>query len=250
MTCNLSPAALGMAWFDWASHLMMSPDKQHELLSDAVLGWQRWLQYVGTPANSTTDPVRPLAQDRRFSDPSWDAWPWHQLSQGFLMGQQWWHRATSTVRGVAPHHADVMTFLARQMLDCVAPSNFITTNPVVQKAAMASGGMNLANGALRAWRDARGQVAGKARPVSFRPGHEVATTPGKVVMANRLVELLRYDPVGPSVHEVPLLIVPAWIMKYYILDLSPIIRWCATWSSMATPCIWCRGRIRRPKTAT
>lgn len=221
MTGNLSPAALGMAWFDWASHLMMSPDKQHELLSDAVLGWQRWLQYVGTPANSTTDPVRPLAQDKRFSDPAWDAWPWHQLSQGFLMGQQWWHRATSTVRGVAPHHADVMTFLARQMLDCVAPSNFITTNPVVQKAAMASGGMNLANGALRAWRDARDQVAGKARPVSFRPGHEVATTPGKVVMANRLVELLRYDPVGPSVHEVPLLIVPAWIMKYYILDLSP-----------------------------
>ena len=221
LTGNLSPAALGMAWFDWACHLMMSPDKQHELATDAVIGWQRWLQYLATPADDAVDPVRPLAQDKRFVDPAWNASPWRQLSQGFLLSQQWWHRATSTVRGVAPHHADVVTFVARQMLDCVAPSNFVTTNPVVQRAVLASGGMNLVNGAMRAWRDAQGLLAGKPRVVNYRPGHEVAVTPGKVVMQNRLIELLRYDPVGPAVHEVPLLIVPAWIMKFYILDLSP-----------------------------
>ena len=221
MTGNLSPAALGVAWFDWASHLAMSPDKQHELATEAVQAWQRWLQYLVKPPGNAADPVRPLAQDKRFSDPAWDSWPWHQLSQGFLLSQQWWYRATTTVRGVAPHHADVVTFVARQLLDCVAPSNFITTNPVVQRTAMASGGMSLANGAMRAWRDMQNLATGKPQVVTYRPGHEVAVTPGKVVMRNRLIELLRYDPVGPAVHEVPLLIVPAWIMKYYILDLSP-----------------------------
>lgn len=221
MTGHLSPAALGMAWFDWTSHLMMSPDKQQELFTDAVLGWQRWWTYVTDPSHHGADPVRPLAQDKRFSDPAWNAWPWHQLSQAFLMGQQWWHRATSTVRGVAPHHADVVTFVARQLLDGVAPSNFVSTNPVVQQATLASGGMNLVRGSLRAMRDAHDALVGRVRPSGYRPGIEVAVTPGKVVMANRLVELLRYDPVTPTVHATPLLIVPAWIMKYYILDLSP-----------------------------
>jgi len=221
LTGNLSPAALGMAWFDWASHLMLSPDKQHELLSDAMQGWQRWWRYATGPAQQAPDPVRPLAQDKRFSDPAWQTWPWRQLSQGFLMRQQWWHRATSTVRGVAPHHADVVTFVARQLLDGVAPSNFVSTNPVVQQATFTSGGMNLVRGSLRAMRDAQDTLASRARPVGHQPGREVAITPGKVVMANRLVELLRYDPVTPSVHATPLLIVPAWIMKYYILDLSP-----------------------------
>jgi len=171
----------------------------------------------GTPA----EPVQPLAQDKRFNDPLWHAWPWNQLSQGFLLTQQWWHRATNDVRGVSSHHGDVVTFVARQLLDGVAPSNFIATNPVAQQVTLATGGQNLVHGMVRAGTDLRRALAGTTAPVSFRPGREVAITPGKVVMENHLVELLRYDPVTPQVHAVPLLIVPAWIMKYYILDLSP-----------------------------
>jgi len=226
MTGHVSPAAVALAWQDWGSHLLLSPDKQMELGMLAISNMQRWLRYgVGaalTSGNrSPAEPLQPLAQDRRFADAAWHSWPWNLLSQGFLLTQQWWHRATSSVRGVSPHHTDVVTFVTRQLLDSVAPSNFVATNPVVQQATAASGGRNLVQGALRAASDVRQVLAGITPPVSYRPGREVAVTPGQVVMANRLVELLRYDPVTPAVHETPLLIVPAWIMKYYILDLSP-----------------------------
>ncbi|WP_413674546.1 PHA/PHB synthase family protein [Massilia cellulosiltytica] len=222
LTGYVSPAALAGAWHDWATHLLLSPAKQLELGVQAMNNMQRWLQYstsamFGTPA----EPVQPLAQDKRFNDPLWHAWPWNQLSQGFLLTQQWWHRATTDVRGVSSHHGDVVTFVARQLLDGVAPSNFIATNPVAQQVTLASGGQNLLHGMARAGTDMRRTLAGTSAPAGLRPGRDVAITPGKVVMENHLVELLRYDPVTPQVHAVPLLIVPAWIMKYYILDLSP-----------------------------
>jgi polyhydroxyalkanoate synthase len=214
LTGNISPAALAGAWQDWASHLLLSPTKLLELGMQAAGSWQRWLSY-GPGA------VRPLAQDKRFNGAQWQAWPHSQFSQGFLMTQQWWHRATTGVRGVSPHHTDVVSFVARQMLDCVAPSNFLATNPVAQQITFDSGGRNLINGALRAAEDAHRTLTRTSAPVTFTPGKEVAITPGKVVLSNPLMELLRYDPMTPTVHEVPVLIVPAWIMKYYILDLSP-----------------------------
>ncbi|MBW8897449.1 MAG: polyhydroxyalkanoic acid synthase [Massilia sp.] len=222
LTGYVSPAALAGAWQDWATHLLLSPAKQMELGVQAVSNLQRWLQYganamFGTP----TEPVQPLAQDKRFDDPLWHAWPWNQMSQGFLLTQQWWHRATSGVRGVSAHHSDVVTFMARQLLDGIAPSNFVATNPVAQQVTLASGGQNLLHGLIRAGTDVRRALAGTSAPVSHLPGRDVAITPGKVVLENHLIELLRYDPVTPQVHAVPLLVVPAWIMKYYILDLSP-----------------------------
>jgi polyhydroxyalkanoate synthase len=225
-TAHVSPAALATAWTDWAGHLLLSPDKQMELGMLAVSNLQRWVQYSASAAFASgyatpAEPVQPLAQDKRFADPAWHTWPWNVLSQGFLLNQQWWHRATSGVRGVSPHHTDVATFVARQLLDCAAPSNFLATNPTAQQATASSGALNLVHGAMRAVADLRNAVTGTSPPVAFRPGHEVAVTPGTVVASNRLAELLRYDPATPSVHEVPLLIVPAWIMKYYILDLSP-----------------------------
>jgi len=222
LTGHVSPAALAVAWQDWAAHLLLSPARQMELAARAVTNTARLWQYgagalLGTPAN----PVQPLAQDKRFADPLWNLWPYNTWSQGFLLAQQWWHRATCGVRGVSPHHSDVVTFVARQLLDGAAPSNFIATNPVVQQATIASGGLNLLHGAVRAAADAQHILGGTSPPVRLLPGRDVAVTPGKVVLANRLIELLRYDPVTPAVHAVPLLIVPAWIMKYYILDLSP-----------------------------
>jgi polyhydroxyalkanoate synthase len=222
MTGYVSPAALAAAWQDWATHLLLSPSKQMELGIQALTGAEQWLRYSATAMlGNAAEPVRPLAQDKRFSDPLWHAWPYNQLSQGFLLAQKWWHRATSGVRGMSPHHSDVVTFVARQMLDGFAPSNFIATNPMAQKVTFASGGQNLVHGAVRAAGDMRRALAGTGAPVACRPGRDVALTPGKVVMANHLVELIRYDPQTPQVHALPLLVVPAWIMKYYILDLSP-----------------------------
>ena len=222
LTGYVSPAALAGAWQDWANHLLLSPAKQMELGVQAITNLQRWLQYSASAMFGTAaEPVQPLAQDKRFNDPLWHAWPWNQISQGFLLTQQWWHRATSGVRGVSAHHSDVVTFITRQMLDGIAPSNFIATNPVAQQVTLASGGQNLLHGLLRAGTDLRRSFAGTSAPVSYLPGRDVAITPGKVVVENHLIELLRYDPVTPQVHAVPLLVVPAWIMKYYILDLSP-----------------------------
>ncbi|KFI08503.1 poly-beta-hydroxybutyrate polymerase [Massilia sp. BSC265] len=214
LTGNISPAALAGAWQDWASHLLLSPNKLLELGTQAAVSWQRWLHCGAYP-------VQPLAQDKRFNGPEWHAWPYRQISQGFLLTQQWWHRATTGVRGVSQHHTDVVSFVARQMLDSLAPSNFLASNPVAQRIAFDSGGRSLLNGAMRAADDARRMLSRAPAPVSFRPGKDVAVTPGKVVLSNPLMELLRYDAATPTVHEVPVLIVPAWIMKYYILDLSP-----------------------------
>ena len=168
--------------------------------------------------------------DKRFAGDAWRGWPFNAISQGFLFTQQWWHHATTGVKGVSAHHEDVASFVARQMLDVVSPANFLLTNPEVLEATFQQGGMNLVRGAVNFWEDQRRAVEGQ-RPVgteAFQVGRDVAVTPGKVVARNRLMELIQYAPATDGVYREPVLIVPAWIMKYYILDLSPVTRWSNT----------------------
>jgi polyhydroxyalkanoate synthase len=114
-TAYVSPAALAVAWQDWAGHLRLSPDKQVELGLLAFSNLERWLQYSASAVHGNpAEPVQPLAQDQRFADAAWHTWPYNLLSQGFLLTEQWWHRATTRVRGVSPHHPDVATFVARR----------------------------------------------------------------------------------------------------------------------------------------
>src|SRR5262249_19853676 len=137
--------------------------------------------------------------------------------------QQWWHNATTDVPGVERHHAEVVAFTARQLLDVVSPSNLPVTNPTVLKVTLEQGGHNLLRGAMALVEDWERAVAGRP-PVgseSFRVGDNVAATPGRVIFRNRLIELIQYAPTTRTVRPEPVLIVPAWIMKYYILDLSP-----------------------------
>ena len=226
-TGGISPAALGNAYADWLSHLALAPSKQQALLQEAWKKIGRWQQYAlqsALPgAASETPCIAPLPQDRRFDDPAWRRWPYNLVYQGFLLQQQWWHRATTGVRGVAPHHEDVVTFTVRQWLDMLAPSNFMLTNPVVQQATMESGGANLARGLVHAGEDWRRAAMGPYAPDTrrYKVGENVAVTPGKVVYRNDLIELIQYAPTTATVHATPLLFVPAWIMKFYILDLSP-----------------------------
>ncbi|STQ92269.1 Poly-beta-hydroxybutyrate polymerase [Janthinobacterium lividum] len=226
-TGGISPAALGNAYADWLGHLALAPSKQQTLLEEAWKKIGRWQQYAlqSAMAGGASEPpcIAPLPQDRRFDDPAWRRWPYNLVYQGFLLQQQWWHRATTGVRGVAPHHEDVVTFTVRQWLDMLAPSNFMLTNPVVQQAALESGGASLARGAQHLAEDWQRAAMGPYAPDTrrYKVGGNVAVTPGKVVYRNDLIELIQYAPTTAKVHATPLLFVPAWIMKFYILDLSP-----------------------------
>jgi len=213
-TLGISPAALALAFGDWWLHLAASPGKLVELQRKAARKWLRYLS--GTP-------IEPLPHDRRFVAPGWEEWPFKALQQGFLFWQQWWHNATSGVHGVSPHHEHVVNFTVRQLLDLWSPGNFPWTNPEVLQAALEQGGLNFVNGAANFADDLRREMLGEppAGAENFQPGRQVALTPGNVVMRNRLVELIQYAPSTGAVHPEPVFIVPAWIMKYYILDLSP-----------------------------
>lgn len=224
LTSGISPASVIAAYSDWLTHLATAPGKQAELVQKAWRKASRLALYSARSMMRECPPcIEPLAQDRRFAGPGWREWPFNVLSQAFLLNQQWWWNATTGVRGVTRHHEEVVTFVNRQLLDMVAPSNFLPTNPEVLEQTLRTGGANLVHGAFNAWEDTMRRLADR-RPAGadqFRVGENIAVTPGKVVYRNRLIELIQYSPQTRIVHPEPVLIVPSWIMKYYILDLSP-----------------------------
>ena len=259
LTGGVSPVSIAAAYADWAMHLVLAPGKQVQLAEKALRKALRWGLFAyaatrpdflvgpqaaalrrpppegaketwGGPAFPCPPCIEPLPQDKRFTDAAWQTWPYNVWSQGFLLAQQWWHVATTGVPGASCHHEQMVNFGARQFLDRLAPSNFIATNPVVLAEVAHRGGANLWQGGLNAFEDWQRAVTG-AKPAgaeAFEVGRNLAVTPGKVVFKNRLIELIQYAPTTKHVHAQPVLIVPAWIMKYYILDLSPhnsLIRW-------------------------
>lgn len=227
-TASVSPIALLLATVDWAGHLAISPGKRLELADLGLEQARRLLRYalaiaVSPPGSPAHECIEPPAQDRRFTAPEWHQWPFNLIHQSFLLTQEWWDAATRGVAGVSRHHEQVVAFAARQLLDMFSPGNFLPTNPIVLRQTLASGGMNLARGAAHAIEDFERTLSGRppAGAEDFVVGRNVAVTPGKVVFRNGLIELIQYAPTTATVHAEPVLIVPAWIMKYYILDLSP-----------------------------
>jgi len=225
MTNGVSPVALARAYVDWAGHMALSPGKQTELAENATRQlWRFWLAAGRGLAGQRAEPlIEPMANDKRFQDEDWDSPPFDMYEQWFLLVQQWWHNATSGVRGVSPHHGAIVAFVARQLLDAWAPSNFVATNPELQRVTREQGGQNFLRGWMNFLDDWEQRVLNNKprRSERFRPGKEVAVTPGQVVFRNHLIELIQYAPQTERVHPEPVLVVPAWIMKYYILDLSP-----------------------------
>jgi len=226
-TGGVSPAAMAQATMDWAIHLAASPGKRMLLAHKAMRKALRFAAYAATCAAGQDGHgarcIEPLAHDRRFASEGWQRWPFNLIHQGFLLNQQWWHNATTDVRGVTARHENLVQFMARQALDVFSPSNFLATNPDVLAQTAAEGGRNLLRGAQNFIEDWQRAVAGgrSAGADAFVPGRDVAVTPGKVVYRNRLIELIQYAPATTEVRPEPILVVPAWIMKYYILDLSP-----------------------------
>lgn len=225
MTLGLSPAALMKAYLDWLIHLSISPGKQVELLQKAARKAARFSLYAGTEAlkPDASDCIGPLPQDNRFQDPAWREWPFNCIHQFFLLTQQWWYNATTGIAGVTGHHEDMLFFTARQFLDVYSPSNFLFTNPVALKTTFEAAGVNLVRGWFNFIEDSERTIAGKgpAGIEEFQVGKNIAVSPGEVVYRNRLMELIQYRPSTETVWQEPVLFIPAWIMKYYILDLSP-----------------------------
>jgi polyhydroxyalkanoate synthase len=224
LTFGLSPPALAEQTFDWLAHLATSPGKQLQLIET----WFRNTARLGAyTAQSVADPsippcITPLPHDRRFEGEAWQRWPYNVIYQSFLLTQQWWHNAATEVNGVSQRHERSLSFTVRQFLDVVSPSNFVWTNPEIAQVTIAQGGRNLAEGFQNLIEDWQRAATGRP-PVGaeqFVVGQNIAVTPGKVVFQNRLIELIQYSPTTDQVYAEPVLIVPAWIMKYYILDLS------------------------------
>ena len=227
-TMSISPVALLLASVDWAAHLAGSPGKRLELVSLAQEHLRRITEYAGSvafasPGFPALRCIAPPAQDKRFADPAWQGWPFNVMHQSFLLAEEWWQAATTGVAGVSPHHEHVVSFAARQLLDVFSPGNYLATNPVVLQRTASAAGLNLLNGLGNLADDAARLLTGQppAGAEAFAVGRDVALTPGKVVLRTRLMELIQYAPTTGKVRPEPVLIVPAWIMKYYILDLSP-----------------------------
>ncbi|SHK21479.1 polyhydroxyalkanoate synthase [Roseomonas rosea] len=224
-TGGVSPASLALALFDWSLHLASAPGKRMELADKAGRKAVRLLTWLAASCAQQEVPpcIEPLPGDYRFRAEAWRKQPFAFWAQAFLLNQQWWHNVTREVPGMAPHHEDVVSFAARQWLDVFSPSNSPFANPEILEKTFQTGGENLLHG-LRNWFEDVGRLATGQPPVgaeSFLPGRDVAVTPGKVVYRNHLIELIQYAPATETVLAEPVLIVPAWIMKYYILDLSP-----------------------------
>jgi polyhydroxyalkanoate synthase len=224
-TAGLSPAAVGGAFLDWAVHLAVSPGKQLSLAANAATGLVENLNFA---AHCTTEAGRDpcacaLPHDNRFRAPAWQRAPYNVWAHAFLSVERWWESATTQVRGVSKQHEDVVTFALRQLLDTVAPSNFPLTNPDVVERTRAEGGRNLARGFANFLEDLERQASRRppAGAEAYRVGENLAVTPGQVVRRTRLAEVIQYAPTTATVRREPIVIVPAWIMKYYVLDLSP-----------------------------
>ena len=215
---SISPESQTLAWIDWTRNLAISPGKRAELARLALTEWAGlWCAAARLPG------AEPHGEDRRFQGSAWKQWPFNVMSDAFLAQQRWWEAATQGVPGVEKHHERLAAFWAKQWLDMFSPGNFAATNPVVLERTAKEGGANLVRGFQYLMDDVRALLTHQPPQgvEQFQVGRDVACTPGKVVLRNRLMELIQYTPTTAKVHPEPILIVPAWIMKYYILDLSP-----------------------------
>lgn len=219
-----SPGTLLMSFADWLIYLYFSPAKRADLNKNALKKLGHLLQYIHQQTQDKCAPCVEVRQtDHRFQNELWAKFPFNIYTQSFLLTEEWWNDATTHLRGVSKHHEHIVNFATRQILDIFAPSNVPAMNPEVITTTMNEGGMNFIKGWSNFLEDITRELNNTppAGSEKYKVGENIAVTPGKVIYRNRLIELIQYEPTTPTVHPEPILIVPAWIMKYYILDLSP-----------------------------
>ena len=208
------------AWIDWGLGAVAQPEQQWALAQNALArGVDSWQYALHAAAG------QPLAHgnsDAHFANALWNRWPYNLYAHSYAHLKQWSEQALAAAGGMSPENTQRLDFLQRQILDAASPAHYLLTNPELLEQTRSESGANLMRG-LQYWlEDAARMIGGGTVPGTekFRVGIDVAATPGKVVMRNELIELIQYSPQTGSVHAEPILITPAWIMKYYILDLS------------------------------
>jgi len=229
------PTVVAKAFLELATRFYADPatafEAQARLWQDFAALWQTTLQ--GLTGSSPTPPVEPEKTDRRFKDQAWDEDAvFSFIKQAYLVTARWMQTTANRVEGLDPKTAEKIDFYTRQVVDALAPSNFATTHPKVWEDLRKTGGKNLLHGVRNLLNDmerGKGRLAISMTDMdAFEVGKNLATTPGKVIYQNDLTQLIQYTPSTETVHRRPLLIVPPWINKFYILDLQPknsFIRW-------------------------
>src|SRR3954467_11937314 len=229
------PLNIGGAFLDMTTRLMANPAR----LMQAQLGfWQDYLTlWQNTPRRVPGEAPAPVIaedpRDRRFKD---DAWRENEvfdfIKQSYLLSARYFQTVVGGVEGLDAKSAQKVDFYTRQFVDAMSPSNFLLTNPEVLRRTAETGGENLLKGLSHLLADLeRGKGKLRIRMTDnskFRVGENIAVTPGKVVFQNDLMQLIQYAPTTATVLKRPLLILPPWINKFYILDLRPrnsFIRW-------------------------
>jgi polyhydroxyalkanoate synthase len=178
--------------------------------------------------------IAPSPRDKRFADPEWKSNQFFDfVLQLYLLTAQWAQELVKNADGLDPHTRRKAEFYVQQITNAMAPSNFVLTNPEVLRETLASNGVNLVRGMKMLAEDieaGRGTLRiRQSDPSNLEVGVNMATTPGKVIFQNELMQLIQYEPSTENVLRTPLLIVPPWINKFYILDLKPeksFIKWC------------------------
>jgi poly[(R)-3-hydroxyalkanoate] polymerase subunit PhaC len=230
------PNVVGRAFFELGARLFADParlvEAQLQLWRDQAELWQNTLQRMHGTA---TEPlVEPEGGDRRFKDDAWsEDLLFDHVKQSYLLSARWLRALVRDVPGLDPKDQEKVDFYTRQFISAVAPSNFILTNPAVLRKAKETGGQNLLDGLEHLLADlerGRGRLQiSMVHERAFEVGKNVATSPGKVIYQNDLMQLIQYAPSTAQVYKRPFLIVPPWINKFYILDLQPknsFIKWC------------------------
>ena len=225
---TLDPLNLGSALTELFARMMSDPmglmEKQVGFLQDYIFLWQKTAQKLfGEESDAVAEP---LNKDRRFRDEAWEKNAiFDFMKQSYLLSAKFIQKSVSEVDGLSPHDARKIDFYTRQFVDAMSPSNFLITNPEVLKATIDSNGENLVKGFENLLEDierGNGNVRiSMTDKKSFEVGKNLALTKGKVIYRNDLIELIQYDPTTAEVNKTPLLVMPAWINKFYILDLQP-----------------------------
>ena len=231
----LAPAVVSKAYQELWQQMLTDPRR---LVEAQVALWQDyaklWENTARRMAGEEVEPaVIPDPGDRRFKDEAWSENPlYDHIKQSYLLASKFMLSTVRETEGLDAHTAHKVDFYTRQFIDALAPTNFAMTNPEVARRTVETGGENLVQGLSNMLEDLeRGQGQLRVRMTDlekFKLGENVAVTPGKVVFENDLMQLLQYAPATDTVRKRPLLIIPPWINKYYILDLRPrnsFIKW-------------------------
>ncbi len=219
-----------------AEYWLSDNERASELQTKMAKGYlDLWGSAMRRLAGEETMPaISPSPRDKRFADPEWKKNQFFDfMMQAYLLTEQWAQDLVRNAEGLDPHTRKKAEFYVQQITNAFAPSNFVLTNPEVLRETVASSGTNLVRGMTMLAEDieaGHGMLRiRQSDPSNLVVGVNMATTPGKVIYQNDLMQLIQYEPATPNVLRTPLLIVPPWINKFYILDLKPeksFIKWC------------------------